>query len=44
MYYRESRNSPDDLSGIEYYADEMVKIRKAKGHPPDWSNELKKFI
>ena len=43
-YYRESRNSPDYLTGLEFYAEEMIKIRQAKGYPFKWSSELKKFL
>jgi len=43
MNYRESRNSPDDLSGIEYYAGEMVRIRKQKGYATSWSNDKQTF-
>ena len=38
LYYRETRNIPDYMSGFEYYAGEVVNIRKQKGYPSSWSH------
>jgi hypothetical protein len=42
-YYRESRNVPDYLSGFEFYANEMIRVRKQKGYDTKWSNTQKTF-
>jgi len=42
-YYRESRNVPDYMSGFEFYANEMIRVRKQKGYDTKWSNTQKTF-
>ncbi len=42
-YYRESRNVPDYMSGFEFYANEMIRLRKQKGYDTKWSNTQKTF-
>jgi hypothetical protein len=41
---RERRNEPDHFRYIEYYADEMIKLRARDGKPIVWSEEKATFI
>ncbi len=43
LYYRETRNIPDYMSGFEFYAGEIVKIREQKGYKVKWDNAQQTF-
>ena len=43
MYYRETRSIPDYMSGFEFYAAEMAKLRKRKGYPTTWIHDEQTF-
>ena len=41
---REFLNNPENWKYIEYYADEMIKLRKQNGLAAEWSPEQSKLI
>ena len=43
IHYRETRNIPDYMSGFEFYAGEIAKIRKKKGYSTNWIHKEQTF-
>ena len=44
LEYREKRNLPQYMSGLEYLAEEMKKSRIERGWPSKWSEEIGMFV
>ncbi|MFC1802686.1 hypothetical protein ACFL0D_01840 [Thermoproteota archaeon] len=43
MFSRVNSNQPDFMEGFEYYVDEIIRLRKTKDLPYEWSEEEEKW-
>ncbi|MHA2433326.1 MAG: DUF4760 domain-containing protein [Candidatus Thorarchaeota archaeon] len=41
---RERWNAPDYLAGFEYYANEMIRLRRERGYSTEWSDEEGRWL
>jgi hypothetical protein len=44
LWMRERMNAPDYLSGFEYFANEMIRLRKERGYSSEWSLKESKWM
>ena len=44
LWTRERMNAPDYMAGFEYYANEMMRLRKERGYSAEWSLEESRWL